>query len=253
MEVEKVRLVLKQQLSRRDITYADAAKVMKISLPTLKRWMTHADLTMEAVDSLLDLLKISWTDFLKLIEEAEVSRSTLTEKQEMFLSKNPKACYVFIQLFIGKEVKEVMKELSIDHADMLKYLSLLVKVDLIEYSENSQLRILTRGPFKWKRNQPFSKAYFEEAAHNAFVHFMKNHHGLDVTFHPQNDLVRLNEMYLSQKSLTRFKADLWEIIERYHETGRQELRYLSLKEMKPVTTLLMNGEFNVWKSVHWDK
>ena len=40
-------------------------------------------------------------------------------------------------------------------------------------------------------------------------------------------------MYLTQKSLVRFKADLWEIIERYREICRIEMSYKRIDELLP--------------------
>ena len=57
-----LREAFRRQLNSRNWTYADLAKKLRVSVPTVKRWMTKDDIPFEKVLLAIDIFEMSLSD-----------------------------------------------------------------------------------------------------------------------------------------------------------------------------------------------
>lgn len=246
-----LRAILKKHLEQKKITYAALAKSIGVSLPTVKRWLTKDDLPVEGLDAILNVLNLTWRELIQALEVHEIHRQMASEAHENFLVTQCKEGFVFILLFHNYTFAEVQALLGLSTVELETIMLKLDRHGFIAYKSPTDFRPLLRGPFRFSNQGKFSQRYFIPAAKMIFEKIVSANTGFSPAFQPSNPLVRIGEMYLSPKSMARFKADLWEIIEKYHETARIEASFKGRDEIFPVTFLLTLDKFPLWQKLMW--
>jgi len=247
----KLRTLIKDRMKQTQLTYAVLAKKVGVSLPTIKRWLTKDDFPVEALDHILTTIGLSWKDMLVGLDEHEIKRQPLSEKFEEFIASNPKESFVFLLLSSGLKFKEVLKELNLKEKELETILFTLDKNNFIAFRNNKSILPLLQPPFRWTKTGRFSKRYFLPAARILFKELIEENQGFTSKFDSLAPMVLVGESYLSEKSIVRLKADLWELIEKYRETSRHELTFNSPEHLRPMAFLLTAGKFPLWKSIMW--
>ncbi len=160
--------VIKKELKARAISQRQAARELKISLPTLKRWLAGNGLTLENFDRLLDYMDITLADLANMLPQHAMTFE-YTIQQEEYLAKNPKIFAVFDRLLLGKTPKKIVAESNVSMSEMHKILSRLDKLRLIDWLPKDKVLLKVKGEPKWRHNGPLSIA-FRQSILNQLLH-----------------------------------------------------------------------------------
>ena len=248
----KMRTLLKDQIRKKGLTYGLIAAEVGVSLPTVKRWMTKDDFPFEALDTLLRLLDLKWAELMEKVDEPVVDRARLSEKQEAFITNNPQAGYVFLQLFRGVSFDEISANLKIKRQELERICLLLDKQNLVAYEGPQRIRPLVRGPFKLKGMGIFSKRFYQQCAHVIHRKVFERNAGFNSDIPGQDSWIALGEMYMSRKSFAEMKLDFWKLREHYREVAQRDLLFLPPSDVFPVTQMYFLMEMDLWRNVMWD-
>jgi transcriptional regulator with XRE-family HTH domain len=248
----RLREILKKRLDQRGMTYAALAKKVGVSLPTMKRWMTKDEFSVEALDAMLRELGLSWQELTGVLDGSEIERHPISERDETFLASHSKEAFVFLLLAMQYDFSEIQNELELTAKALEAILLKLDRCNIIAYSGPNNIRVLIRIPFRFSEDGKFSQKYFEPAAKLMFEELVLGNPGFQNVFNPAVPLIRLSEMYLSPKSLVRFKADLWEVVEKYRDLSRIETSFKRRDELFPVAFLIALERFPLWRKVMWE-
>ena len=248
----KMRILLKERIRKKNYSYGVIAKKLGVSLPTIKRWMTKDDFPFESLDALLNLLDLSWSELTEKMNETHVRRELISEKQELFISKNPQIAYVFLMFFRGLSFDEVRTDLKIAAAELEKMCFQLDRANLIVFKSPKSVRPLVRGPFKWKSNGAFSKKYFQQCARLIFQIVMDRNSGFARDVPTRDPWMYLGETYMSKKSFAEMKVEFWKLQERFNEIAQRDQKFLKFEDLIPVTQMHFFMELNLWRFVQWE-
>lgn len=249
----RLREILKTRLELKKVTYTALADKIGVSVPTIKRWMTKDDFPMEALDSILQEVALSWQDVIGMLDKKEVMRQPISAKHETFLAGHPQEALVFLYLSVQYQYAEIKQELNLRDRELESILFKLDKNDFIAYNGKDDIRILIRIPFRFSDKGSFSKKYFSRASKLIFDNLVATFPGFSTVFEPSPPMIRVGEMYLTEKSLVRFKADISELVDKYRETCRLELSFKRRDELVPVGFLIALDKFPLWKKVLWEE
>lgn len=253
MDIEAIRIVIKDQLKQQGMTYEEVASGLGVSVPTVKRWLTKTDIPFSGVDGILRLLNMNWNDFTKMIETGTAKRNHFSKKQEDFLSKNPKLAYLFLLLYQGVQLDQVKKSLKVDDDFLRTSYIKMEKAGLVNFFSLGRIKVLNRGPFKYKTTGPFAKRYFAIGAETILEHLLKSYWKLPMvpSFKPGKDLLKFGEIFLSEKSFELLKIELDELIEKYQEISRRESMTRKDTQAQPRVYMVGAGKLELWKSIMW--
>ena len=249
----RVRNLLKERMRQMGISYAALAKDTGVSLATMKRWLTRDDFPVEKLEAILRLLNYSWGELMGAVDSQGDGRAAPSQKQEDYIARHPRETLVLILIFVGFSFSGICKELKIPEKELKSILFSLDKNNLIAYESNATIRPLLKLPLRWTEAGVFSQRYFQLVIQEVFEEIVRKKKGFSHSFQPSQPLVSVGETYLTEKSLVRLKADLWELLEKYRDVARVERSVTNLEDRKPVTFLFAIDQFPLWKNVLWVK
>ena len=249
----RIRSLLKARMRQRGISYAALAKDTGVSLATVKRWLTRDDLPVEKLEAILRRLDYSWGELMGAVDSQGDGRAAPTAKQENFIARHPREAMVLILIFVGFSFVGICQELNLSEKELTVILFALDKNNLIAYENNAAIRPLLKLPLRWTEAGVFSQRYFQPVIQEVFEEIVRKKKGFSHSFQPSQPLVSVGETYLTEKSLVRLKADLWELLEKYRDVARVERSVTNLEDRKPVTFLFAIDQFPLWKNVLWVK
>jgi transcriptional regulator with XRE-family HTH domain len=241
-----IRSLLREKLSQHGLTYKSLAEQLEVSEPTIKRWMTKDDWPLDALLQTFQILGISWSDLEGV--QTDFSLQHATEKQEIFVSQSPKESYVYLLLATGHYFEEIRKKLDLSFKSLEAIFLKLDKFDFVAYTGPNQIRPLVKLPLKWTSSGKFSKRYFKICADLLYYQLLMPNSGFNHKFDSKKPLIYASELMLTGTALARFKADLYELIEKYKATAKP----FTNRSENPAGLLLALDEFPLWQKAMWE-
>lgn len=157
---------LKKALKLKGITYPKLAEMLEISEGSVGRIFSEGTFTLERFVRICNLIGFSLEDLI-LLESSELSEMQFeyTLEQEIFFaqSKNKNYLVFFEFLLDGKLPHEIAKENELDDNMLVKLLSQLEKLHLIEWLPGNKAKILTSRMIAYKKDGPLTRAYAKES------------------------------------------------------------------------------------------
>ncbi|HVK60002.1 MAG TPA: helix-turn-helix transcriptional regulator [Bdellovibrionales bacterium] len=154
--------LIKDEIERRGYTQAEFAKRMRVSLPTLKRWLAGQGVDLTTWYRLLDELGLSMADTMARLSERHVGQVEYSLRQEDALAKTPGLLAYFNEMLIGKDPTEIMKEHHLSLERTVHYLRKLADVELVEWHGMNVAfveRKFRNSEPKWRKGGPLSKLF----------------------------------------------------------------------------------------------
>lgn len=206
MEYQGLISTLKKALKLKGITYPKLAKMLEMSEATIGRNFSEGNFSLKRFMKICSLIGISIEDLIKMGEKEEPTiQTTYTLEQEHYLARHMNNLAFIDLLYLGNTPNEIAKDYGLDENTLIKHLSELEKVNLIEWLPGNEAKLKNPYILQFIRNGPCEKAYNKQNILN-FV-------GGD--FESENDFLFLGWMELThhqqQKLLTSFKEQIREI------------------------------------------
>jgi hypothetical protein len=169
--MSQVRLVvdvLKKALRSKGLTYADAAKVFRLSESSVKRLFARGDFTLARIEALCDLLDMEMTGLLELMRAAEGRLTELTEQQERELVSDPKLLLVGILATNHWSMKNMLETYRFSEPELVRLLARLDKLNIIELRPGNRIKVRLARNFAWRKGGPFQR-FFADKVQKEFL------------------------------------------------------------------------------------
>jgi transcriptional regulator with XRE-family HTH domain len=165
---------IKIEFKRRGLTQKRVAIDLKVSLPTLKRWLTGQGIGLNDFEKILDYLNLTLAELVALVpSEAVFFEYTL--EQEKYFASNTNSLAFFDELLKKRSPKRIAKQAKLQYSTYLKLLRKLESLGLIDFLPHEKVRLKVKGEPKWRPNGPLSRS-FQSAVLNQ----------LSIERHPKN-------------------------------------------------------------------
>lgn len=149
---------LKSHLKLRGLTYADLAKVWKLSVSSTKRVMASNDISLSKIESACALMHISVGDFLQQVPFQKNSELYyLTPDQENKLVKDPEALHYFLLIEDGFSPTEIIRDYTVTAEKNIRILNLLEKWQLLEIVGKNRIKRTFAGQLRFRKDGPLGK------------------------------------------------------------------------------------------------
>ncbi len=238
----KLKKFFKSAFKRNLISYAEVADELNISEPTVKRLMTQSKMSVSQFEDLCNVLGVSPLEVLSSSIEEPSGFTQLSPDQEDFLYTHPKLDYIFLRLMFGFTIEDIISELGLSKREANHALRQLELYKLIKINKNRKVRVLKKGPFKWRENGPFhlhTKIPFFKSLIKYFAKHVENKR--------PNYFLSGFELYLTDENHKRLQSDIDELIEKYKKATRLDQSIFPISQLKPYSVIIGLDQYNAWK------
>lgn len=150
--------LLKTVLKARGITYADLAKRLGLSEPTIKRIFAEQDCKLSRMNDICAVLDLTLEDLVAEANRVDVKPIRLTGHQEARLAEDRAAFNLFLLLLDGMTQEVIQTHYQLDSTRIFDLGRTLEKLGLAEVLPGNRVRLTTQGPVEFRRDGPLHQA-----------------------------------------------------------------------------------------------
>jgi transcriptional regulator with XRE-family HTH domain len=228
--LESFGKLIKDELKRQVITQEEFAKIMKTSVPTIKRWLKGEGVLLRDWIKMLDCLGLSFAEAIMAIEASSTKVFTYTIEQERLLSTEDGLLAFFDHLLKGKTPAQIARQFSLTQESVIFYLSKLDKVSLVEWLPKNKVKLLVNGEPHWIKMGPLSRKFRKQIIQSHIENYIDD-----------RDHLKVNIYSLSEESLLK----LFSIMGEYSDKIRSlEIKDAQKQETKKLTTVIFGHGYN---------
>ena len=156
-QVQQITSVVKGLLKQQHITYAMLATALDMSEANVKRMFAKQALSLQRLEQICDVLKLSMSDLFLHLERQKEQTTTLTKEQEQQLVKDVELLLVAVCVRDAWTLKEIISHYQIEEPRCIQLLARLDKLKMIELLPGNQYRLLVAQDFKWLPDGPLER------------------------------------------------------------------------------------------------
>ena len=215
--VQSKRLVnaLKETLKSRDITYAEVAEHLGLSLSSVKRQFSTQRFSLHRLEQVCDLAGIDLLELARLAEERRLRVAALTEEQERQLVSDPALLLTTVCVLNRWTFEGIVERYGFSSVQLTNLLVRLDRIGLIELLPAKRIRLRVARNFAWLPGGPIHR-YFVDRVQGEF---------LSGQFDPDRDLHRFSWGMLSDPSAAQLRGKIAEVMDAFDDlTRRDEVR-----------------------------
>lgn len=217
---------IRRTLKAKNIKQEDFAKMMKISTPTMKRWLRGEGLLFKDLIRLLEALNLNLSEVALIAEGERENQFTYSLNQEQSLSNEAGLLAFFDLLLKNKTPVQIMRSYGLTHKSVSFYLSRLDKIQLIEWLPKNKVKLLVSGEPKWIANGPLSQKFRQQIVSSHLNHFLNDREHLKIGIYS-----------LGKESVSKLNPLLVELTEKVRNL---EIKDSQAKDIKKLTTLIVS-------------
>jgi len=158
-QTEAIHEALKRVMRSSGRTYADAARVLKLSEASVKRLLSRSQLSLERLETLCDWLDVEVAD---VVQQSATSQPLVTEldpsQEQQLLSDLPLLLLAFLTLNRWSE-QEILEVFNFHKVDLHGRLLRLEQLGLIELMPSGRIKLRAARNFTWRKDGPIQKFF----------------------------------------------------------------------------------------------
>ena len=169
-ETARIVASLKRIMKSRGVTYAQLARDIRLSEPSIKRILSRATLTLQRLEQICGALEVSMHEVTRLAaEQSADTAELLTLEQETALAGDANLFACFYLLANGRTGREIGNELRADEKQVRRWLVRLHSLRLVELRSGLRARTRTASAIAWRKDGPVRRLY-EKQVREEFLH-----------------------------------------------------------------------------------
>lgn len=164
-DAERLLAALKGTLKQRGMRYADLARALGVSEPTVKRMLSQGRIDLGRLERICEALELDFFELARIARGARDLRGRLSLGQEQALAQQPQLMIVFHLLCQDWTVAQIRSEFGLDAPATVRLLVTLDRLHLIELLPADRVRLRVPRDFAWREDGPVRARYLREASH----------------------------------------------------------------------------------------
>ncbi|CAD5371669.1 Cro/Cl family transcriptional regulator [Rubrivivax sp. A210] len=146
--------VLKAELRRAGITYAQLAAELGLAESSVKRIFARGDMPLSRIDEVLAVLKLDFAELARQVALASPARQQLTPEQEAAVVADPKLLLAAICVLSQWTLEQMVQTYTLSKPQGVACLLALDRLGIIELRANNRYRLRVDKTFRWLPNGP---------------------------------------------------------------------------------------------------
>lgn len=218
--------VLKLELKARGLTYAEVARRIGMSEPSIKRMFSTRTFTLDRIDEICRAAGIEFTDLTRGFNREEHLIARLTDAQEREIVSDPKLFLVAICAVNLLSFDDILAAYELTEAELVGLLLKLDRIGIIELLPNNRFRLRVARTFSWIPNGPIQTGF-------------KTHAGdfFDSDFAAENETMMLLNGRLSAASVATLIEKLKRVAREFSDQHIEDASLHAL-DRGPISLLL---------------
>lgn len=159
---------LQRRLKRDGLTYAEVARRLGVSEPTVKRLFSTERLTLDRLDALCEVAGIDLAELAREAQEGQARLSRLTREQEEQLVKDTALLLVTVLVINHWRAEDILASYRIDEPALVRALAALDRLGLIDLLPGNRVRLKVARDFAWMPGGPIER-WFERHVQGDFL------------------------------------------------------------------------------------
>ncbi len=209
-QTEALVQTLKRLLRAQKITYAQVAKELDLSETSVKRLFSKSSFTLDRLEQICRMAGVSIFDLAREADAAPEALDELTPEQEQQLLADPKLMLVTYMVLNHWTVDEIVHRFALEEAEVIKRLTTLDRLGMIELQPGNRIKRLTARNFTWRKNGPVQH-FFEREIKADFLNSRFAQKGEHLRF--LGGLLSRDSILRMHQSIDRLAAELDEHIQ----------------------------------------
>lgn len=153
---------LKRALREHDLTYADVAQKLELSVASIKRLFSTGDFSLARVDLICELIGKPLRDILERAHERTAPSNPLSLAQERELVADPKLLFITWLVVNRTSFEDTVRLYRFTQREALAYLLRLDRLKIIELQPGNRVRLLVSRRFTWRSGGPVQRYIHEK-------------------------------------------------------------------------------------------
>lgn len=163
---------LKRALREHELTYADVARKLELSVATVKRLFSTGDFSLQRVDGICELMGISLREILERGQDRATPVNQLTVTQEYEIVADHRLFFVTWLVLNRTPFEEIVRHYRFTDRELLRYFIKLDRLKVIELQPGNRVRLLVSRRFSWRAGGPVQKYIHQKLLREFFAgHF----------------------------------------------------------------------------------
>lgn len=146
--------VLKRALKAKGMTYAELARIIKVSEPTIKRLFVDCDCKFSRLVEICHALDLTISEVAEVADRLQESVVTLPESVEKALASSPSLFWFYILLRDEMSCEQIEELYPISSADSYLYCRDLERLGLVSLTNDNQVIRLSTHPVRFTVGGP---------------------------------------------------------------------------------------------------
>jgi DNA-binding Xre family transcriptional regulator len=241
-ETGRIVSSLKRIMKSRGVTYAQLAREIRLSEPSIKRILSRATLTLHRLEQICGALEVSVHDVTRLAAEQSADTAELLSlEQETALAGDANLFACFYLLANGRTAREIGSALRVDERQVRRWLVKLHSLRLVELRSGLRARSRMGSAIAWRNNGPVRRLY-EKQVREEF---------LNSSFTAAGEAQHFRSAELSDASCRVFLRKLERLAAEFRDLAELD-RSLPSRDKRSVAVLLAARPwvFSMFESLH---
>jgi transcriptional regulator with XRE-family HTH domain len=158
---------LKRALKARGITYAEVARKLDLSEPSVKRLFSSGHFTLERFEQVCELARTSMAELARSMDSDKNAVSQLTPEQERAIMADRKLLLVALCALNHLALEQMVQAYAISKSECIGLLAKLDRIKFLELLPNNRIKLRVTRAFTWLPNGPIQQ-YFKSRAQREY-------------------------------------------------------------------------------------
>jgi len=160
--------ILKAELRRAGITYADLADGLGMAESSIKRMFAKGDMPLSRIDEILAVMKMDFSELAREVALASPPRRELSIEQERAVVADPKLLLCAICTQSQWTLEQITDTYTLSKPQAVGCLLALDKLGFIELRANNRYRLKIDKTFRWRADGPVMQYFRKNAVADYF-------------------------------------------------------------------------------------
>jgi transcriptional regulator with XRE-family HTH domain len=159
---------LKQELRKQRLTYKQVSEVLDLSETSVKRLFSEEAFSIKRLEKVCELLHLSISDLVYLMEQSTELTTELTREQEEELVSDIKLLLVAMLLVNKLKFSDILLVYDISETEGIRLLARLDRMKIIELQPGNRVKLMISRNFQWIAGGPIQQ-FFEQRVQQEFL------------------------------------------------------------------------------------
>lgn len=230
---------LKDILRQKKVTYSDLSKKLKVSLPTVKRWLNSPNLSIGELLQVCELVGITLKDLVAYSDNFFEKPFRFTIEQETFLASHPNYLAYFYELKNQVSPVKIEKKYQLSRASTKKYLRDLARIGLLKDDATiDSAKVVATASVVWDDYGPLGQVFSKEMLRLLTDRMLKQYGQNKDAF------LSLWGRHLTQENLKDLKDDFYKIEEKYRKLSEFNKKVLPLESLSQISCAVILDQWD---------